>query len=50
MSRTGAFDFAAFIGRVDQERQAKQLRWHDLADVLWQQSAELNERVGRAPI
>lgn len=33
------FDFGAFMSAVDSERRAEGLRWYDLADVLWEQSA-----------
>lgn len=50
MSDNATFDFAAFIAAVDAERQAQGLRWHELADVLWNQSSALNARLGDAPI
>lgn len=50
MSGHATFDFAAFIEEVDRERQAQGLRWHDLADVLWNQSAGLNAHLGDHPI
>lgn len=50
MSALTAFDFAAFIGEVDRERQAQGLRWTELADVLWDQSARLNARLNDSPI
>ena len=50
MSGTRSFDFAAFIAEVDRERQAQHLGWYELAGVLWNQSAELNARIGDHPI
>ena len=44
------FDFGAFMSAVDSERRADGLRWYDLADVLWEQSAELNAHRGEHPI
>ena len=41
---------AAFINDVDRERQAQDLRWHEFADVLWNQSSGLNERLGDHPL
>jgi hypothetical protein len=37
-----SFDFAAFVGAFDAERRDQGLGWHEFADELWQQSAELN--------
>ncbi len=50
MSGAAIFEDAAFIEAVYHERQAQGLRWHELADVLWNQSAGLNARLGDHPI
>ncbi len=44
MPVTSTFDFDAFIGAVNGERQRQGLTWYELAAVLWDESAELNER------
>ena len=36
------FDFAAFFAAVDDARRDRNMGWYDLADELWDQSAELN--------
>jgi|SRR6478609_10224482 len=36
------FDFAAFTAALDGRRQELGLGWYDLADELWEQSADLN--------
>ena len=50
VSAGATFDFGAFMSAVDSERRAHELRWYDLADVLWEQSAELNAHPGEHPI
>ena len=40
------FDGEALIQVLDDERQRRGLTWTRLADELWMQSAELNERLG----
>ena len=50
MSGNATFNFATFIKEVDRERQAQGLRWYELADVLWNQSAGLNALLGDHPI
>ena len=37
-----AFDFAAFFAAVDDARRERDMGWYDLADQLWDQSAQLN--------
>jgi hypothetical protein len=44
------FDFDAFITAVDRERRTEGLTWGDLADVLWDQSSELNARRNDHPL
>jgi hypothetical protein len=36
------FDFAAFFAAVDEARRHQELGWYELADELWDQSAQLN--------
>jgi hypothetical protein len=36
------FDFAAFFAAVDEARRDRSMGWSDLADELWDQSAQLN--------
>jgi hypothetical protein len=36
------FDFDAFFGALDAARRKQGLGWYELADELWEQSAELN--------
>jgi len=36
------FDFAAFLGAVDNARRDRDMGWYDLAGELWDQSAQLN--------
>lgn len=36
------FDFAAFFAAVDDARRDRDMGWYDLADELWDQSAQLN--------
>jgi hypothetical protein len=40
------FDGEAFIQTLDERRQERGLTWTRLADELWMQSSELNERLG----
>jgi len=44
------FDFDAFITAVDRERRQQQLRWVELADALWEQSADLNAHRNDHPL
>jgi hypothetical protein len=44
------FDFAAFVAALDTERRARQLNWYELADELWQQSAQLNAQLLDHPL
>ncbi len=39
---SATFDFAAFFAAVDDARRARDLGWYELADELWDQSAQLN--------
>lgn len=41
---------AAFFGAVDEARRDRELGWYDLADELWEQSAELNVRLDDHPL
>ena len=40
------FDGGALVSAVDAKRAEHELQWTALADVLWQQSADLNARLG----
>jgi hypothetical protein len=44
------FDFDAFISAADCERRRQNLTWGDLADVLWDQTAELNAQRNDHPL
>ena len=44
------FDFNAFIAAADSERRKQELRWVDLADALWDQSAYLNAHRNDHPL
>jgi hypothetical protein len=44
------FDFAAFFAAVDEARRDRHMGWFDLADELWDQSADLNAERGDHPI
>lgn len=44
------FDFDAFFAALDAERRARGLGWYELADELWEQSADLNARRGDHPL
>jgi hypothetical protein len=44
------FDFDAFIAAVNEERRRREMTWHDLADLLWDQSAELNAHRNDHPL
>lgn len=50
MPRLAEFDFAAFFGAVDARRRERGLDWYELADELWEQSAELNARLDDHPL
>lgn len=40
------FDCAALFGALDARRRDRGLNWYELADELWQQSADLNAELG----
>lgn len=42
MAKLPAFDFAAFVAAVDRARGSRGVSWYELADELWDQSADLN--------
>jgi hypothetical protein len=44
------FDFGAFFDALDAQRRDRGLGWYELADELWQQSAELNARLADHPL
>ncbi len=44
------FDFDAFTSAVDGARRASGMTWFELADVLWDQSAELNAQRNDHPL
>ena len=44
------FEFNAFIAAVDSERRKQELTWVDLAEALWDQSAELNAHRNDHPL
>jgi hypothetical protein len=44
------FDFDAFFGALDAQRRTRGLGWYELADELWEQSAELNARRDDHPL
>ncbi len=46
IERLRSFDGDALIRALDEQRQERGLTWTRLADELWQQSAELNTRLG----
>jgi hypothetical protein len=46
MQALPAFDGDALIRALDEQRADRDLGWTDLADELWQQSAQLNEELG----
>lgn len=50
MPALAAFDFAAFVAALDDERRDRGLGWYDLADELWEQSSELNARSTDHPL
>jgi hypothetical protein len=50
VSVAAKFDFTAFISAVDSERRKQRLSWFDLAEALWDQSAELNARRNDHPL
>jgi hypothetical protein len=45
-----AFDFAAFFAAVDDARRDRNMGWYDLANELWEQSAQLNAERGDHPL
>src|SRR5664279_6608836 len=42
MTELARFDFAAFVAAFDGERRDRSLSWAEIADDLWQQSADLD--------
>lgn len=44
------FDMDAFFSALDDERRSQGLGWYELADELWDQSAELNARSQDHPL
>jgi hypothetical protein len=50
MTAQPVFDFAAFFAALDTERRDRGLGWYDLADELWEQSAELNAQRADRPL
>ena len=44
------FDFAAFFDAVDDARRERDMGWYDLADQLWDQSAQLNAERSDHPL
>lgn len=44
------FDFDAFVAAFDAERRSRGLGWYELADALWEQSAELNDEEADHPL
>jgi hypothetical protein len=44
------FDTVALYGALDARRQADRLSWRQVADQIWQQSADLNDRRRDHPI
>jgi hypothetical protein len=50
MSALPTLDFDAFFVALDTQRRARGLGWYELADELWQQSSELNERLDDHPL
>ena len=50
MAAVPVFDFAAFFAALDSERCSRGLGWYDVADELWQQSAQLNAEREDHPI
>jgi hypothetical protein len=44
------FDFAAFFTAVDDARRDRDMGWYEVADELWNQSAELNAERGDHPV
>jgi hypothetical protein len=42
----GTFDCAALYAALDERRAARGLGWYELADLLWDQSEDLNARRG----
>jgi hypothetical protein len=50
MPVSATFDFNGFISAVDSERRRQELTWVDLAEALWDQSAELNSRRNDHPL
>jgi len=48
--RPSTFDFVAFFVALDAARRSRGLGWYDVADELWQQSAQLNAERADHPI
>ncbi len=50
VSSSATFDFEAFMSVVDSERRERGMGWYDLANLLWEQSADLNAHLGDHPL
>lgn len=51
MGHRASFDCESLYDDLDEQRRARGLGWYELADLLWQQSADLNaEREGDRPL
>ena len=50
MTALPVFDFPAFFAALDTERRDRALGWYELADELWEQSAELNAQRTDHPV
>src|SRR4051794_13038864 len=51
MQTLPVFDFDAFFDEFDAQRREKGIGWYELADELWDQSADLNaQRVDDHPL
>lgn len=50
MSTLASFDCVALYDALDQKRQEHGLGWYELADELWEQSAELNTELNDHPL
>lgn len=50
MGSRPAFDCGALFGALDAQRRERGLGWYELADEMWQQSAELNAQRADHPL